>query len=188
MKRLSPPRLEVHAAAVSHPPGLGETIHQHLPRVWRYLRMHGADAHAADDLAQEAFVIAIRKGALGFAPAATATFLRRTARFLFLRRCRDRRRAIELADHVDELWARDSAADAGDDLLVRLRACVERLPERSRRAVELSYGLGSARSSTDDTSTRTAVAQVLGLQENGLKTLLQRVRQQLRTCIERSEP
>ena len=60
-------------------------VNRHVRAVWRYLRMHGADPHEADDLTQEAFVVALQKGAAHLDPAATATFLRRTARFLFLR-------------------------------------------------------------------------------------------------------
>lgn len=152
-------------------------VGRHLRPVWRYLRMHGAAADAADDLAQEVFVVAWQKGAHGFEPAAAATFLRRTARFVFLRHLRDRRAAVELADAVDLLWQRDCAADGGAALVAALRECVARLDGRARRAVELSYGSEAA--SRDD------AAVELGLRPNGLKTLLHRVRQQLRACIER---
>ncbi|HLQ37550.1 MAG TPA: hypothetical protein VK348_07100, partial [Planctomycetota bacterium] len=63
-----------------------------------------------------------------------------------------------------------------------LRACVERLDGRARRAVELSYGIGA-----DDPSSRARVAVELGMKENGVKTLLQRVRQTLRECVQRSK-
>ncbi len=99
-------------------------IERHLLGVWRYLRMHGASAHEADDLAQEAFVIALQKNAARLEPAATSTFLRRTARFLFLRLRRDHHAAIELADVVDALWARDCDRDDGEGLLASLRVCL----------------------------------------------------------------
>ena len=161
-------------------PAAADVVQRHLHGVWRYLRMHGADAHLADDLAQEAFVIALQKGAASAEPAATAVFLRRTARFLFLHHVRDRVDAVELADAVDELWQRDCTDDGGDTMLARLRECVGELQGRSRRAVELCYGVGK-----DAPRERDAAAHELGLQPNGLKTLLQRVRQQLRTCLER---
>ena len=183
MKSLSLPMREVHAAGVAASSDTGDGIRRHLHGVWRYLRMHGATPHEADDLVQEAFVVAVQKGALALEPAATAAFLRRTARFLFLRSRRDAREAIALADSVDELWDRDCAADDGDGLLERLRECVQRLPERSRRAVELGYGLDA-----DEPARRTEMAAALGLQVNGVKTLMQRVRAWLRTCIERRAP
>ncbi|HEX6811591.1 MAG TPA: sigma factor [Planctomycetota bacterium] len=157
-------------------------IHQHLKGVWRYLRMQGASPQEADDLAQEAFLIALQKRAAALDPAATAVFLRRTARFLFLRLRRDHSDAVQLADEVDALWDRDCGADDGDGLLQALRECVGKLDERARRAVDLSYGL-----STFEPSRRVDVAAELGLQPNGVKTLMQRVRQQLRACVERRQ-
>ena len=62
-------------------PSPKDFVERHLRSVWRYLRMQGADAHEADDLAQEAFVTAIRKGALHLDPPAAQVFLRRAARF-----------------------------------------------------------------------------------------------------------
>ncbi len=150
--------------------------------LWRYLRMHGASAHEADDLVQEAFLIAVQKGALGFDPPATAVFLRRTARFLFLRLRRGGREAEQLADAVDSLWQRDCAADDGDRMLGLLRACLGELTERARRAVERAYGLGDG-----DPSSRLELASELGLAPDGVKTLMQRARQQLRACIERRQ-
>jgi len=160
-----------------------QVVREHLHAVWRYLRMHGASPHEADDLAQEAFVIALQKDAAHLAPAATATFLRRTARFLFLRLRRAGPDAVQLADAVDELWDRDCGADGGDARLDALRTCLGELTDRARSAVELSYGLR-----TLDPQSRARIAAELGLQENGVKTLMQRVRQQLRACVERRMP
>ncbi len=179
-----PRSVPVPIAAASPAPGPGPrpplpSIEVQARGIWRYLRMHGATAHEADDLVQEAFVVALQKGALALEPAAAFTFLRRTARFLFLRRRQGGLEATLLADAVDELWSRDCAADGGAGLLDALRRCLSRLTGRARRAVELSYGLGE-----HDPASRDDVAAALGLQPNGVKTLMQRARQQLRTCIE----
>lgn len=164
-----------------------DLVQRHLRTVWRYLRTLGATADVADDLAQEAFVVALRRGACELAPAATGTFLRRTARFLFLHHLRDQHRDAthldRFADAVDELFAREDAAGGSDEHLERLRACVASLPPRSRLALERCYGLGA-----DSDASRAAAASELGLQPNGLKTLLQRIRQALRECLERRRP
>lgn len=171
------------APAPKGPPGaldVEATLRRHLQGVWRYLRMLGAAAELADDLAQEAFVVALRREATGLEPAALATFLRRTARFLFLRHLRDRDEAVLLADAVDELWARDCDDDDGDGMVVALRACVGELEGRARLAVERSYGLQQ-----EPERSRVELARELGMEPNGVKTLLQRVRQVLRACVER---
>lgn len=155
-------------------------IRGHLLAVWRYLRMHGATAPEADDLAQETFVIALQKQAQTLPPAAFATFLQRTARFLFLRRRRSGKPAELLADAIDALWARDAAHDGGHRLLDTLRTCLGELTDRARRAVELAYGLGA-----NDPTSRRDLAEALGLHPDGVKTLMQRVRKTLRDCIER---
>jgi RNA polymerase sigma-70 factor (ECF subfamily) len=162
------------------PPPADAVVQRHLHALWRYLRMLGADAAEADDLAQEAFVVAVQKGALHGEPALLAAFLRTTARFLFLRLRKAGRRARRLAAKVDALWARDAASDGGDALVTAVRACVGELDGRARRAIELCYGLHDT-----DAQGRAAIAHELGLQENGVKTLLQRVRHRLRECIER---
>jgi len=162
-----------------------DLVRQHLRSLWRYLRMLGAEPAEADDLAQEAFVVAMQKGALPGEPGQSepgllAAFLRTTARFLFLRLRKASRRERRLADDVDALWARDALRDGGDGLVAAVRACVGELDGRARRAIELCYGLHD-----NDAQGRAAIAHELGLQENGVKTLLQRVRQKLRECIER---
>ncbi|MFO1076234.1 MAG: RNA polymerase sigma factor [Planctomycetota bacterium] len=155
-------------------------VREHLRAVWRYLRMHGAGPDEADDLAQECFVIAAQKDALGLDPAATATFLRRTARFLFLRRRSQDHSTVLLADAVDELWARDCGRDGGDALLTALRRCLQQLAPRAARAVQMAYGIDG-----DEPARRAEIAAALGLQENGVKTLMQRAREQLRSCLDR---
>lgn len=181
---LAPTALPSHTGVAARPaaePATAARIDRHLHQVWRYLRMHGAQPQVADDLTQEAFVVALQKGALQFEPAATTAFLQRTARFLFLKHCRNQRAAVELADAVDELWQRDAAADGGSALVEAVRNCVGKLDGRAKDAIRRCYGLGQ-----DEPARRDQAASELGLQPNGLKTLLQRTRQALRACIERS--
>lgn len=155
-------------------------VRRHLRGVWRYCLMLGASPATCDDLAQEAFVIALQKGAAALDPAATGAFLRRTARFLFLRGRRRSARDPKLLDAIDELWARDHADDHGERAIAAARGCVELLDGRSRQAIQLTYGIGGTTAGGRDD-----VATKLGMKENGVKTLLQRTRKFLRECIER---
>jgi RNA polymerase sigma-70 factor (ECF subfamily) len=151
-------------------------------RLWRYLRALGADAAEADDLAQEAMLVAHQRALQPAAGDASvqAAFVRGVARNLWLRSRRwwHRRREREVAIAVDELWDATAAHDGGDELLARLRDCLGALQPRVRRALELHYhdGLGWR-----------AIAAALAMKANGVKTLLQRARQTLRKCLERNE-
>ena len=160
-----------------------DTVRRHLLGVWRYLRSHGARPDQADDLAQECFVIAAQKGALAFEPAATATFLCRTARFLLLRDRRAQHDDHLLADAIDDLWQRECATDGGDERFAALRACLDALTPRTARAVEMAYGLRG-----EEPASRHEIAAAIGLAENGEKSLMQRARQQLHACLDRTKP
>ncbi|MCK5942779.1 MAG: RNA polymerase sigma factor [Planctomycetes bacterium] len=144
--------------------------------VWRYLRALGASAAEADDLAQETMLAACRGGP-GAADDERA-FLLGIARNQWLRSRRwwRRRREREIAAAVDELWAETADHDSGDELVDRLRGCLDELQPRARAALDLHYrdGLGW-----------TAIASRVGLKPNGVKTLAQRARRALRDCIER---
>lgn len=155
-------------------------IRRHLRGVWRYCLMLGARPGTIDDLVQEAFVIALQKGAAGLEPAATGAFLRRTARFLFLRSQRRSAHDPKLLDAIDELWARDHDDDHGERAVAAARGCVELLDGRSKLAVEITYGIGGS-----PPGGRNDLATKLEMKENGVKTLLQRTRKFLRECIER---
>lgn len=146
--------------------------------VWRYLRALGANAEEADDLAQEVMAFACAATLPADAEAARA-LLRGVARnhWLRTRRWWQRRREREVAVAVEQLWVATADADDGEALRTRLRECLGSLQERTRRALLLHYhdGLG-----WNDVAAR------IGLRPNGTKTLVQRARQTLRTCIERS--
>jgi RNA polymerase sigma-70 factor (ECF subfamily) len=163
-----------------------EFLERHLQAVWRYLRMHGASTHEADDLTQETFVIALRKDAMQLAPRAARTFLRKTARFTWLHHLRRTQQEPELCDAVDALWDRDAEHDGGADLMDNLHNCISKLDGRAKLAVQLSYGIGDEEAAAPAVADRADVASELELTPNGLKTLLQRSRQLLRSCLERA--
>ncbi|MCK5944874.1 MAG: hypothetical protein KAI24_22995, partial [Planctomycetes bacterium] len=135
---------------MSHPPDraaerLATAIERHRAALWRYLRVLGADDATADDLVQEAFVVALqRPGFDASTPAATFAFLRTTARHRWLKSQRRRVTRREVA-HADELWQQQCGDDGVDDYLEALRACVDELPARSRGLLEATYRDGAGR-------------------------------------------
>lgn len=165
-------------ATLRMPPALDleALIRRHQQGVWRYLRALGAPPDLAEDVLQDTFLVACRKLVQDRGEAAAATFLRQTARHLYMRRRRDQgRREQLLVELADQLWQRDCGDDDGERWLLALRACVQQLDGRPQQAVRLFYGEGLDRE---------AVAAAMGMKTNGLKTLLQRVRGVLRQCIE----
>ena len=159
---------------------LGEAlVRRHQASVWRFLRFLGCPPDVADDLTQDTFVRLLRlpEPLAERGDAALAAWLRATAHNLFRMLCRRPRRGIELLSH-DELERGFGAvcptADGGDAYLDALAVCLERLDERSRDALRRRHA---------GNESREAIAVHLGLQADGVKTLLRRAREKLRQCI-----
>jgi len=151
-------------------------VRRHQVGVWRYLRALGAAADEAEDLLQETFLVALDKLTEDLGTTSVASFLRKTARHLLLRQRRDRgRREAAVIAFADELWQRDCAVDDGGAWLEALDGCVSQLDGRSRDVVQWFYREGQSRKQ---------VAARLQIKETGMKTLLQRLRAALRSCIE----
>jgi RNA polymerase sigma-70 factor (ECF subfamily) len=154
-----------------------ELIEQHQVGVWRYLRALGCEPTVADDLTQETFLAVLKKPFQDYSPAATATYLRRTAYNLFVTQQRRKGHviAVENLEHLDQNWSRWAGRDNGEALLDALRACLNELGDRARLALDLRFRDGAARAE---------IAHHLQIGEHGAKNLMQRAKQQLRTCIE----
>ena len=160
---------------------LERRIREHQTSVWHYLRTLGCDADAASDLTQETFLVALRKGLQFDDPAGARRYLRQTAHYLFLDHCRSNGRSRW--EEESQAWARavDGAWDESGDgdterWLDALRACREKLEGRRSEVVALFYG---------QRLSRAEVADRLGMKESGVKTMLQRVREDLRVCLDR---
>ena len=150
-------------------------IGQHQVALWRYLRFLGCPAVLAEDLVQDAFLVALEKGISELDPSASAAWLRATARNMFrvhLRTLGRRPRHLDL-DHLDLAWVERRGDD--DDYRAALRVCVAALEARDRRALEMRYARGASREE---------MACSLGISKVGVKGLLRRVRHRLRACVE----
>lgn len=148
-------------------------------RLFRYLDRLSGEPELAADLAQEAFIRLYQRGALPDAPEAwlitVAMNLFRNDRGTRARRRRlltDARAADALADPPsppDELAVTEETR-------VRVRAALDRMPERERRLLLLSAEGFSYRE----------IAAGLGLHEPSVGTLLARARRDFRMLYEAS--
>lgn len=157
-------------------------VRRHQDGLWRWLRFLGCPADLAEDVMQDALLAALHAGIDRDRTDAVASgWLRSTARNLCrsaLRRSH-RRPECELLPEVEAEAAFKSHAgdDGGSDYVHALRTCLGKLEPRHRRAVQLRYG---------DDAPRAAIAAELDLGEEGVKTLLRRLRAGLRACVERA--
>ncbi len=154
-------------------------IKEHQAGVWRYLRVLGCSVNQAEDLTQETFLAVLQKPFQEINRAATAAYLRQVARNLFISSQRRAARGVAMAelDEIEAAWSRWAANDDGRELLAALQKCLETLADKARQALELRFR---------EKQSRAAIAAALGMSEDGAKNLMQRAKQHLRTCIERS--
>ncbi len=155
-----------------------EIIRTHQAGVWRYLRFLGADEAQADDLTQETFVSVLVKPFDYRGRNETSAYLRTVARNFFLMSARKTKRVVAL-DEIDareEAFSRNDGDDDGEGYRDALRRCMAGLPERARTALEMQY--------TDEAG-RSTIAGALDMNKESLKTMLRRVKEALRDCIEK---
>ena len=155
-----------------------QLVHSHQKGVWRYLRFLGASAAEADDLTQETFLAAWRAGFTQISPAATSAYLRTVARSRFLMMVRTRKRRItesELADVEADWIALTNEGDDWDDRMEVVDRCLQGVQGRAREALDLFYRQGRSYAE---------IAPRLELKPEGVKTLVRRVVEKLRQCME----
>jgi len=160
-----------------------EWVGRHQGSVWRYLRFLGADPDVASDLTQDAFLAALRAGAIERADPSAAALLRLSARHRYLSLLRQRHRRPSHQD-LDEgeaawQWFAGQRGDGIDGALDRLRSCVATLDPRQQHALHRIYREGA---------THRELGTDLQLQPEGVKALLRRIRARLRACMERRNP
>jgi RNA polymerase sigma-70 factor (ECF subfamily) len=153
-------------------------IERYQTGIWRYLRALGCDPAEADDLTQETFLAVLQHTFVDHGPAAVAAYLRRVAHNLLVsaRRRAGKVMAVEDVEQFDRAWEDWAGNDEGEARLDALRECLQQLTDRARMALDMRFRRRSSRSE---------IAVALGITEHGAKNLMQRAKQQLRTCIER---
>ncbi len=163
---------------------LQSLIKTHQAQVYRYLRYLGAwDTTLAEDLTQETFLATYRSK--NIPPdddvRRQAAWIRGVARNVFLMHCRKNnadpvRFNSTAVEHAESVWT-DKFLRRGDgfDFVEALRQCLDRVSGKSQEALQLRYWKKHS---------RTQMASALGLSEDGVKSLLRRVRSALKKCIE----
>jgi RNA polymerase sigma-70 factor (ECF subfamily) len=157
-------------------------VRTHQAEIYRYVRYLGADRDVAQDLVQETFLAACRAThpVLNADLRQRAAYLRGIARNQFLYWCRQHRRgpypaAPEELERADLIW-NDEFLRKGDgfDYVEALRECLKDLPENARGVLDLRYAQDKSREE---------MAGLLKMTEDGIKSLLRRVRSALGDCI-----
>jgi len=151
-------------------------VRRHQAEVWRYLRYLGASTELADDLTQETFLQLLRSPFAERSAEQTTGWLRTVARNFYVKSFRRPPFAEADLDAIEAGWNDYARDDGGDDSLVRLRECLDRLEGRAREAVRWHY---------EERRSRKEIGERLGLGNDGVKSLLRRSRAALRTCVER---
>ncbi|MFO1076920.1 MAG: sigma-70 family RNA polymerase sigma factor [Planctomycetota bacterium] len=155
----------------------GDIVARHCRGLFRFVRCLGGPRELAEDLVQEAFVVAWRKGKQGLPAPALGAFLRRAARMSWLAQRRDSARGeAAISDFALRHWEAE-VADDGDVRLDAARRCVQRLEGRAAQAIDLAYR---------QERSREQIAAELEMTANGVKTLLARTRDWLEQCIRRN--
>ncbi|MBK8096795.1 MAG: sigma-70 family RNA polymerase sigma factor [Planctomycetes bacterium] len=157
-------------------PDVAALVRAHQAEVWRYLRYLGASGELADDLTQETFLTLLRAPYEDRGPEARSGWLRTVARNLFLKAVRKPPLPMTDVETIDAIWTGFTREDGGAESLTALRACLLELDGRARQAIALHY---------EQRKSRSAIGKELGIGEDGVKSLLRRVRAVLRACVER---
>ena len=164
-------------------------IRTHQAMVYRYLRYMGAAADVAEDVAQETFLAAYKSTSVPLEDAAVeggrcAAWLRGVARNQLLMHFRKARSnpvsadpivLQEAAEQADEVWATELLRHGdGFDYAEALQVCLSRLQGTQRKVLEMFYG---------EEFSRAQIAEAMNMSEDGIKSLLRRVRAALRQCV-----
>lgn len=157
---------------------LSEWIEHHQAWLWRYLRFLGAATDVAEDVCQETLMAALHHEIPDRAQPTAVAWLRRTSCNFFkkqLRRARQHDAMKQLVSR-DQLVRDDELLEKADGDRDALRHCLQQLSGDARTVLDMRYR---------DNASRAAMATATGRSEEGIKTLLRRVKEQLRKCIER---
>lgn len=148
-------------------------VQTHTPWLFRYLRWQGWSREDAEDLLQDAFVAVLNARAVPETDAQARRFLQETGRRLSFARRRQQRLEPLIDEPSDAEFGRLEAER--DVRIDALQSCMDQLRERDQLMLRRFYG---------ERRSRSEVAEELGIEVGGVKSLLARVKDRLRRCID----
>jgi RNA polymerase sigma-70 factor, ECF subfamily len=162
------------------PEAEAELFRRLAPRVRLYGLRHLRDAAAADDLVQEVLVLMLERLRAGRVrePDRLASFVLGTCRLVVRNHRRGRKRREGLLDQFAAVFPRHAEPDSLSLDHHRVRDCLERLAERERTLLVLTFYL-------EQPSAEIAVR--LGLRPDNVRTLRHRAVARLRDCVTGAE-
>ncbi len=113
-------------------------------KVIGYISSIVGDPHLAEDVFQDVTIICLEKASTLDGDDAVTPWVFKTARFQALNAFRKRKRGAQpfddaVLDLLDGEWMAGTEDPVDSDRVAALRACLGKLPERSRRLMELRY-------------------------------------------------
>lgn len=150
-------------------------VRDHHRGLGRYLRFLGCPRDRIDDVLHDTFLAVLLRRPEDRGEAAMRRYLKTAARNAYITQLRRARKDTEIAMIArSEKAVNDDPRE--DEKIAALRACLDDLAPRTRRAIDMQYGPESGRE---------AIGIAVGLSIEGVKTLLRRAREALRACIEK---
>ena len=153
-------------------------VREHQAGLRAHLRALCCPEAHIDDLLQDSFLRFLARDIEDRGLQATASYLRKIARSSYFKALAQQRRRREVfdLDAAEQAWTQYEGTDNGESYRQALDDCLASLGERSRRSLILRY---------QEEMGRNEIGMELGLNESGVKSILQRSRRFLRDCIER---
>lgn len=158
------------------PEAEAELFHRMAPRIRLYGLRHLREEHAADDLVQQVLIStlqALRAGRLRESEKLTS-FVLGTCRMAVLDLRRNARRKEQLLGQFGQEMLAPPSAPLPDIDREHLGRCVQRLKERERSVIVLSFY---------DERTGEDIARFLGVSEANVRVIRHRAVHQLRDCM-----
>jgi RNA polymerase sigma-70 factor (ECF subfamily) len=152
------------------------TLEEHYRPLSRYLRFLGCSDTLAEDLVQETFIAVLARPPILHDPGAFPAYIRAVARNKFLKALQKAKSEPVREDlaEADAVWEPVASREGWDAFREAVRGCIEGLDDRDRAILKNYFARENG---------RREAAAASGLSDEGLKTLLRRIKDRLKACV-----